>query len=137
MSPENTTKKRKPFSAEEIRKICVEAGAGDVGFMDIERESMSSESTCILDVYPPAQSIISLIKVMNPGISKARHTTSQMMSITVWVTNSLASAGRLCAASTKRAFAGKTDLAAAINRGDIILDGNADLFGRFLSSFPS
>lgn len=65
MGNKTTAKSRKTFSAEEIRKICLEAGADDVGFVDLERESLSTERKNILGVYPPAQSIIALIKAMN------------------------------------------------------------------------
>jgi len=65
MSPKAVAKKRNPVSAEDIRSICLEAGADDAGFVDMARESMSSERNGILGVYPRTQSVISLVKVMN------------------------------------------------------------------------
>jgi len=65
VSDKITAKKKKPFSAEEIREICLEMGADDVGFVDLDRESVASEKKSILGIYPPARSVIALIKAMN------------------------------------------------------------------------
>jgi epoxyqueuosine reductase QueG len=65
MSPEHAIKKREPVSAADIKNICMEAGADDAGFVNIDRESLSAERKYILGVYPPTKSIISLAKVMN------------------------------------------------------------------------
>ena len=56
---------RKGVPAEEIRNICLEAGADDAGFVDVDREALASERKYIHSVYPAARSIISIIKVMN------------------------------------------------------------------------
>jgi epoxyqueuosine reductase QueG len=55
----------KTFSAETIRKICLEAGADDVGLVNIDREALEKEREGILQVYSLARSAISLIAVNN------------------------------------------------------------------------
>jgi epoxyqueuosine reductase QueG len=58
-------KERRPFSAAELRKICLEGGADDAGFVTIDREALQKEREGLLRVYPFARSIVSIIKVMN------------------------------------------------------------------------
>jgi epoxyqueuosine reductase QueG len=53
------------YSAETIKKICLEAGADDVGLVDLERESLGKEREGILQVYSLARSVISIIRVNN------------------------------------------------------------------------
>ncbi len=55
----------KTFSAETIKKICLEAGADDVGLVNIDREALEKEREGILQVYSLARSAISLIVVNN------------------------------------------------------------------------
>ena len=65
MSDLNEKMERKQFSAAELRKICLEAGADDAGFVDIDRQALQKEREGILKVYPFTRSIVSVIKVMN------------------------------------------------------------------------
>ena len=65
MSDLNGKRERKRFSAADLRKICLEMGADDAGFVEIGREALEKEREGILKVYPLTRSIISLIKVMN------------------------------------------------------------------------
>ncbi|MBF0525111.1 MAG: 4Fe-4S ferredoxin [Deltaproteobacteria bacterium] len=53
------------ISAEDIRRICLEAGAYDAGFVDINRESLAIERNDILRVYPRTRTIISVIQDLN------------------------------------------------------------------------
>jgi len=53
------------YDSEAIKKICLEAGADDVGLVDLDRESLQKEREGILYVYPLTRSIISLIVVNN------------------------------------------------------------------------
>ena len=53
------------YSAADLKKVCLEAGADDVGFVDIGREALQKEREGILNVYPLTRSVISIIKVMN------------------------------------------------------------------------
>ena len=65
MSDLNGEREMKQFSAADLRKICLEAGADDAGFVNIDREALQKEREGILKVYPLTRSIISVIKVMN------------------------------------------------------------------------
>jgi epoxyqueuosine reductase QueG len=53
------------YSAEAIKKICLDAGADDVGLVDLDRESVRKEKEGVLHVYPLARSIIAIITVNN------------------------------------------------------------------------
>jgi len=53
------------YSAEAIKKICLDAGADDVGLVDLDRESVQKEKDGILHVYPLTRSIIAIITVNN------------------------------------------------------------------------
>jgi epoxyqueuosine reductase QueG len=55
----------KIYAAEAIKKICLEAGADDVGLVDMDRESLQKEREGMLYVYPLTRSIISVIVVNN------------------------------------------------------------------------
>jgi hypothetical protein len=64
MSDGEARKEGKQFSAADLRKICLETGADDAGFVNIDREALQKEREGILRVYPLTRSIISIIKVM-------------------------------------------------------------------------
>ncbi len=53
------------YSASEIRNICLDAGADDAGFVNIDRDSLSKERDGILHVYSLTRSIISIIITNN------------------------------------------------------------------------
>jgi len=53
------------YSAGMIKKICLEAGADDVGLVEIGRESLEKEREGILQVYSLARSVISIIVTNN------------------------------------------------------------------------
>ena len=53
------------YAAEAIKKMGLEAGADDLGLVDIDRESLQKEREGILCVYPLTRSIISIIVVNN------------------------------------------------------------------------
>jgi len=53
------------YSAASIKKICLDAGADDVGLVDLERESLQKEREGILHVYSLTRSIIAIITVNN------------------------------------------------------------------------
>ncbi len=53
------------FSAETIRKICIDAGADDVGLVDLDRESMQKEREGIQYVYPLTRTVISIVAANN------------------------------------------------------------------------
>jgi NAD-dependent dihydropyrimidine dehydrogenase PreA subunit len=53
------------LSAAELRKLCLEAGADDAGFVEIDRPELSSEREHILRAFPRAKSLIALVCRMN------------------------------------------------------------------------
>jgi epoxyqueuosine reductase QueG len=53
------------FSAEVIRQICLEAGADEVGFVEIDRQELAQERQGIFENYPATQTIISLSRALN------------------------------------------------------------------------
>ncbi len=53
------------YAAEVVKKICLEAGADDVGLVDMARESIEKERDGMLYIYPLTRSIISVIVVNN------------------------------------------------------------------------
>jgi len=61
----NEKRERRQFSTADLKKICLEAGADDAGFVNIDRETLQKEREGILRVYPLTRSIISIVKVMN------------------------------------------------------------------------
>jgi epoxyqueuosine reductase QueG len=65
MSDLDGKKEMRQYSAADLRKICLEVGADDVGFINIDRDALQKEREGILTVYPLTRSIISIIKVMN------------------------------------------------------------------------
>ncbi len=65
METVNENLKGKTYSAEAIKKICLDAGADDVGLVDLDRESVQKEKEGILHVYPLTRSIIAIITVNN------------------------------------------------------------------------
>ena len=52
MATVNESLKEKSYSAEAIKRICLDAGADDVGLVDLDRESVQKEKEGILHVYP-------------------------------------------------------------------------------------
>jgi ferredoxin len=54
-----------PLAAEELRRLCLEAGADDVGFVHIDRPEIASEKKGVLRVFPSAKMLISVACRMN------------------------------------------------------------------------
>jgi epoxyqueuosine reductase QueG len=53
------------YSSAAIKKICLDAGADDVGLVDLDRDSLSMEREGILHVYSLTRSIISIVMANN------------------------------------------------------------------------
>lgn len=53
------------FPAAVIRQICLEAGADEVGLVEVDRPELAQERQGILHVYPSTQTIISLSRALN------------------------------------------------------------------------
>jgi epoxyqueuosine reductase QueG len=62
-SGENTMNKN--ISAEELRRICLEEGSDDAGFIDIGRGALSSDQGNILKIYPETKTLVSIVKAAN------------------------------------------------------------------------
>jgi ferredoxin len=54
-----------PLEAEWLRKLCLEAGADDVGFVDLDRAELETERADILRFFPNTKSLISFVLRMN------------------------------------------------------------------------
>lgn len=54
------------ISSEELRAICLEAGAGDVGFVEIGRDALLEERRDLLRVYNETETLISIVMAANP-----------------------------------------------------------------------
>jgi hypothetical protein len=53
------------LSARELRKMCIEAGADDVGFVQITRPTLADQKADILKVFPWARTLISFAGRIN------------------------------------------------------------------------
>ena len=65
MSTSGKDRENKVYSAAEIKKICLDAGADDAGLVDLDRDSLKQERQGILSVYSLARGVISIIVVNN------------------------------------------------------------------------
>ncbi len=54
------------MAADELRAICLECGADDVGFVAIDREELDPERAEILRLFPATRTAIALVCRMNP-----------------------------------------------------------------------
>ena len=65
------------LAADELRTICLEEGADDAGFVEIERQALSPERDDILRIFPGTRTVLSLVKranreaVRSPSLSVA------------------------------------------------------------------
>lgn len=53
------------LDARELRQICLEAGADDVGFVDIDRPGLAEQRSDIMQFFPHTKSLISFVLRMN------------------------------------------------------------------------
>ncbi len=67
------------LNAEELRELCLECGADDAGFVEIDRPALAGERDAILQVYPRTRSVISLVSRVNPEAlqSPARYVANE------------------------------------------------------------
>lgn len=67
------------LTGSELRRICLEAGADDVGFVPLERAELDSDREDILRMFPGARTLISLVCRMNVESvrSPARNVSNQ------------------------------------------------------------
>jgi Fe-S-cluster-containing hydrogenase component 2 len=53
------------LNAESLRSLCLEAGADDVGFVELDREAIADQRSDILAAFAPTQTLISIVCRMN------------------------------------------------------------------------
>src|SRR5262245_38187554 len=53
------------LDARELRELCLQAGANDVGFVDIDRAELAKERDDVLRFFPPTKALISFVVRMN------------------------------------------------------------------------
>src|SRR5262249_48219316 len=54
-----------PLDAAWLRALCLEAGADDVGFVELDRPALAQEREHILRTFPRTRSLISFVLRMN------------------------------------------------------------------------
>ncbi|MCU0704399.1 MAG: SCP2 sterol-binding domain-containing protein [Fimbriiglobus sp.] len=55
----------KPLDADRLRQICLDAGADDVGFVEVDRPELADERPHVLAAFPKAKTLISFVVKMN------------------------------------------------------------------------
>jgi len=53
------------LDAKELRDICLQAGADDVGFVEVDRAELASERSDIVSFFPHTKALISFVRRMN------------------------------------------------------------------------
>ena len=65
----------KIYSSEDIKRVCIEEGVDDAGFVEIDRKEFGRVREEVLRLYPKTKTIISICKHLNPeniqGISRS------------------------------------------------------------------
>ncbi len=65
MAAGGTPAPRPPLDAAALRQICLEAGADDAGFVELERPSIADQRADILAAFPRTKALVSLVVRMN------------------------------------------------------------------------
>lgn len=63
--PRTQSTPNQPLGAAEIRQLCLDAGADDIGFVSLDREELDDQRVDILDFFPKAKTLISIVVRMN------------------------------------------------------------------------
>lgn len=58
-------------SSNELRQICLDAGAADVGFVGLQRSELDDERSDILRLFPETRSLICFVCRMNPDSARS------------------------------------------------------------------
>ena len=53
------------LNSDALRSLCLEAGADDVGFVEIDRPAIADQHLDILRAFPPTKTLISFVTKMN------------------------------------------------------------------------
>jgi len=54
-----------PLNSDALRSLCLEAGADDVGFVEVDRPAIADQRPDILKAFPPTKTLISFVTRMN------------------------------------------------------------------------
>ncbi|WP_228014671.1 hypothetical protein [Fortiea sp. LEGE XX443] len=54
-----------PLNSDALRLLCWEAGADDVGFVELDRTAIADQHSDILRAFPPTKTLISFVTRMN------------------------------------------------------------------------
>lgn len=67
------------LSANTLRDLCLECGASDAGFVELDRPALAHEKADILRLYPRTRTLVALVFALNPENirSQARHASSE------------------------------------------------------------
>jgi hypothetical protein len=88
-----------PVTAEELRRLCLEAGVDDVGFVRIDRPEIASEKKAVLQVFPAAKVLVSVVCRMNREPIRSPPDPLPIWNSIARVTTSTMSPGKSCAGS--------------------------------------
>ena len=58
-----------PLDAAWLRQLCLDAGADDVGFVEVDRPALTGERPHIQRAFPHTRSLISFVLRMNQGFA--------------------------------------------------------------------
>ena len=64
-STRNQPTRTVPLNSDSLRSLCLEAGADDVGFVEIDRPAIADQRSDILAAFPPTKTLISFVCRMN------------------------------------------------------------------------
>ena len=86
-----------------LRRICIDAGADDVGFVEVDRYEVADQKSEILAVFPKTKTLVSVVLRMNrenirtPARSIANlefhHTTDEINEVAIRIASTLEQAG--------------------------------------------
>ncbi|MEB3216057.1 MAG: SCP2 sterol-binding domain-containing protein [Nostocales cyanobacterium 94392] len=64
-STDNPSTSTATLNADSLRTLCLEAGADDVGFVEVDRPAIADQHPDILRAFPPTKTLISFVTRMN------------------------------------------------------------------------
>lgn len=64
-STSNRSQSKVPLNSDSLRTLCLEMGADDVGFVEIDRPAIADQYADILAAFPPTKTLISFVCRMN------------------------------------------------------------------------
>ena len=74
----------KPLDAAELRQLCLDAGADDVGFVEVDRAAVAEEAPHARRLFAPARTYVVLVRTTNPD---AVRSPSRAVANVAWKAN--------------------------------------------------